>query len=292
MEIRSLADIELKDALGPVNRAAGGRTAPGMLPLVHTAAQLRERAALGVLDLKLSRALALGGGIAGACLVERVGERAHLDAFGVDPLAQQRGGGKALCEAVVAAAMAAGVRRLTAFGSDFDAQLLPILQAVGFERGREVARYSLSLGGPTQALIPEDIGEAAYDPATHQTVARVVPLAEALAVLEPVLAPQASFLQLPEVLRRLGPKLTAVVLQSPTGITAAAVADRERRQLLTLYGQTEAAAAQLAALLAARYGIHFIDALAIDDPVTAALTAAGFQRASLRAEFQKLLHAP
>jgi len=71
MEIRSLADVELKDALGPINRAAGGRTEPGMLPLVHTAAQLRERAALGVLDLKLSQALVLPGGIAGACLVER-----------------------------------------------------------------------------------------------------------------------------------------------------------------------------------------------------------------------------
>jgi N-acetylglutamate synthase-like GNAT family acetyltransferase len=289
MEIRSLVDIELKDALGPVNRAAGGRTEPGMLPLVHTAAQLRERAALGVLDLKLSQALVLPGGIAGACLVERVGERAHLDAFGVDPLALQRGGGRALCEAVVAAAGAAGVRRLTALSSDFDVQLLPILQLVGFERVREVARYTLSLRGPAQDLVPEDLGDAAYDPAGEKTAVRLVPLAEALAVLEPALPLAPPFLQLPERLRRLFPKLTAAVLHTPTGVMAAAVADRERRQLLALHGHSERAAAQLGALLAARYGISFLDALELDDPAMAALEAAGFQRASLRAEFQRIL---
>ena len=40
---------------------------------------------------------------------------------------------------------------------------------------------------------------------------------------------------------------------------------------------------------AARYGILSIDALPVDDPATAAVSAAGFQRASLRVEFQKTL---
>lgn len=286
MELRPVADVELKEVLGPINRAASGRTAPGMLPLVHSAAQLRERAALGVLDLKLSRALLLGGGIAGACLVERVGDQAHLDVLGVDPLAQQRGGGRALCEEVVAAAAAAGVRRLSAFCSDFDAQLLPILQAVGFARVREVARYTLAPGGPTQSLVPTELAAGA-EPKGAQA-AQAVPLAEALTFLSAAQAPEAPFGQQTEVLRRLSPKLTAVVLHTPAGIAAAAVADRERRQLLAVGGQ-EQAAAQLAALLAARYGILSIDALPVDDPATAAVSAAGFQRASLRVEFQKTL---
>jgi len=289
MELRPVAEVELKEVLGPINRAASGRTAPGMLPLVHSAAQLRERAALGVLDLKLSRALLLGGGIAGACLVERVGEQAHLDVLGVDPLAQQRGGGRALCEEVVAAATAAGVRQLTAFCSDFDAQLLPILQAVGFTRVREVARYTLAPGGPTQALVPSELAAGAYEPKSGQTLAQAVPLAEALAFLAAVQPPEPPFGQQTEVLRRLSPKLTAVVLHTPAGIAAAAVADRERRQLLALSGHGEHATAQLGALLAARYGILSIDALPVDDPATAAISAAGFQRASLRVELQKTL---
>jgi GNAT superfamily N-acetyltransferase len=289
MELRPVADVELKEVLGPINRAASGRTAPGMLPLVHTAAQLRERAALGVLDLKLSRALLLGGGIAGACLVERVGELGHLDVLGVDPLAQQRGAGRALCEEVVAAAAAAGVRRLTAFCSDFDAQLLPILQAVGFARLREVARYTLAPSGPLQGLVPAELETGSYDPHSAQTVAQAVPLAEALAFLATVQPPEPPFGQQTEVLRRLSPKLTAVVLHTPAGVVAAAVADRERRQLLAVGGNGEHAAAPLVALLAARYGILAIDALPVDDPATAAVSAAGLQRASLRVEFQKTL---
>lgn len=289
MELRSLADIELKDVLGPINRSAAGRTAPGMTPAVHTVAQLRERAALGVLDLKLSRALLIAGGIAGACLVERVGDRAHLEALGVDPLAQQRGGGRALCEEVVGGAATAGVRRLTALCADLDAQLLPILHAVGLVRLRDVARYVLSPSGPVQALIPEELAADGGDLAGLPSAAQLVPPAEALAVLGPNTPPAPSFLQQPEVLLRLSPKLTAAVLRSPAGITAAAVADRERRQLLSLWGQSEQAAAQLAALLSARYGIHYIDALPIDDPMTAAVSAAGFQRTSLRVELQKVL---
>lgn len=289
MELRSLADIELKDVLGPINRSAAGRTAPGMTPAVHTVAQLRERAALGVLDLKLSRALLIAGGIAGACLVERVGDRAHLEALGVDPLAQQRGGGRTLCEEVVAGAAAAGVRRLTALCADLDAQLLPILHAVGLVRLRDVARYVLSPSGPVQALIPEELAADDSDLAGRPSAAQLVPPAEALAVLGPKTPPAPSFLQQPEVLLRLSPKLTAAVLRSPAGITAAAVADRERRQLLSLWGQSEQAAAQLAALLSARYGIHYIDALPIEDPMTAAVSAAGFQRTSLRVELQKVL---
>ncbi len=289
MELRPVADVELKEVLGPINRAASGRTAPGMLPLLHSAAQLRERAALGVLDLKLSRALLLGGGIAGACLVERVGEQAHLDVLGVDPLAQQRGGGRALCEEVVAAAAAAGVRRLTAFCSDLDAQLLAILQAVGFVRVREVARYTLTPGGPTQALVPTELAAGAEVPRPAQTVAQAVPLAEALTFLAAAQAPEPLFGQQTEVLRRLSPKLTALLLHTPAGVAAAAVADRERRPLLAEGGQGEHAVAQLAALLAARYAILSVDALPVDDPATAAVSAAGFQRASLRVEFQKTL---
>ncbi len=289
MELRSLADIELKDVLGPINRSAAGRAAPLMPVAVHTVAQLRERAALGVLDLKLSRALLVAGGIAGACLVERVGDRAHIESLGVDPLAQQRGGGRALCEEVVASAAAAGVRRLTALCSDLDPQFLAIWHAAGFARVREVARHTLSSSGPVQALIPEELGADGGELPPLGAAAQLVPPAEALAVLALKTTPEMPFAQQPEVLRRLSPKLTAVVLRTPSGTTAAAVTDRERRQLLSLCGHSEREAAQLAALLAARYGVYQIDSLPIDDPMTAAVSAAGFQRASLRVELQKVL---
>ena len=61
-------------------------------------AQLRERAALGVLDLKLSRALLVAGGIAGACLVERVGDRAHIEESLGRYLGAATGGGRVLAK--------------------------------------------------------------------------------------------------------------------------------------------------------------------------------------------------
>jgi GNAT superfamily N-acetyltransferase len=287
MELKSLAEMELKDVLGPVN-AAVGRGAPGTFPQVYTVAQLRERAALGVLDLKLSRVVVIGGNVAGAALVDRVGERAHLLALGTEPLASQRGGGRTLCEAVIAAAGAAGVTRLTALCAELDAPLLTTLQAAGLQPRREVARYTLPPAGPTQALVPRDASETGGEPAGDEETGRPLPIAEALTLLAPHLPAEPPFQQEPAVLQRLSPKLTAVGLHTAGGVMAAAIADRERRQLLLVGGPSERAAAQLCALLAARYSIHHIEALPTADPATAAVAAAGFARVGLRVELQKV----
>lgn len=51
MELRQLAEVDLREAIGPINRAVTGH----YLPAVRTVSSVRERAQLGVLDLKLSR---------------------------------------------------------------------------------------------------------------------------------------------------------------------------------------------------------------------------------------------
>ena len=90
------------EALAPINRAARGE----FLPALRTAAQLRERASWGLLDLKLTglcQSGELGGRLA---WWERFGRRgiAYIEgapALAADPLAQQRGAVRALVEAVL-----------------------------------------------------------------------------------------------------------------------------------------------------------------------------------------------
>src|SRR4051812_29218568 len=129
MELKPLCEVDLRDAIGPINRAVTGH----YLPSVRTASQLRERAALGVLDLKLSRCAFIGRELVVTCLVERVDEHDYRAPSAVEPLAQQRGVGHALLEAACVAAEASSVRRFTAAVQDADAPSLATLRSAGFQ---------------------------------------------------------------------------------------------------------------------------------------------------------------
>jgi GNAT superfamily N-acetyltransferase len=281
-------DVDLREALAPVNRGHGGQQAGQFVPALRTAAQLRERAAAGVLDLKLSRACFIGGALLGTCLVERVGERAHLDAVSVEPLAQQRGAGRALVDAVFTAAAAAGVKRLSAYVSDFDGTLQAILQGAGASRLRTVVRHILS-GAPAPLPQPRDLEELPAPEDLAEACARTVPMSEALALLPGASdAGELLFSQEPEVLSRLSGRLRAHVYLEPRSKSPAAVVicERERKLLYTLSGAT-ASLASLLCLVAARHGIACLDALPDGHPAEASLAAAGFARAALRAEWVK-----
>jgi hypothetical protein len=285
-------EVELREALAPINRSQGGQLGqPGQLaPVLRTVAQLRDSAAAGVLDLKLSQACYLGGTLSGACLVERVEDSAQIAAIGVENLAQQRGAGRALIEAVCRAATAAGVKQLSILVSDFDSVLLSSLHPIGFARRREVARYTLS-GAPAPLLQPHDLGNDAVPDGMSGPYARAVPVAEVLPALRDGVAPeQLLFGQDPRVLLRLakGNRLSAYIIgQPPTGhFRAGAVFERERKLLHALGGDS-AQLPPLLCLLAARHGIVWLDALAEGHPAAGALTAAGFSRTALRIELCK-----
>lgn len=285
MDLRSLVDLDLREALAPINRGHGGLGR--FVPAMRTPAQLRERAAIGVLDLKLS-AVCYIGGLVGSCLVERLGEQAHIDAIGVEPLAQQRGAGRALIEAVTTAATASGVKRLSIFVSDFDSSLLSSLAALGFTRRRGVARYILS-GAPAPLAQPQDLGNGPAPENPSEAFAQAVPLAEVLPILRAgVDEDKLLFGQQDGILMRLQSRLTAYILTPASGgkPVAAAVFERDRK-LLHALGGDPGQLAHLLCLLASRHGIVCIEALVEGHPAQSALTTAGFLRASLGAELAK-----
>jgi GNAT superfamily N-acetyltransferase len=286
MDLKPLSEVELREALGPINRAVTGH----YLPSVRTVTQLRERAQVGVLDLKLSRCAYIGRELVGACLVERVDEWAHLDAIGVDPLAQQRGVGHALLEAACVAAEAMGVRKFTAEVSESDAAANATLHSAGFMKNREVSRWVLK-GPPAQQPLPQEVPAGATlepGPATPgQSLARQVELSETLNFL--ALHRQGrdpTFAGRPEVLERLKGRLTAMLLlhlESSDPVAGALVFERDRRQILALGGDPGHLAA-LIGLVLQRHGITHAESVPEGDPAVGALAAAGMTRVAVRAE--------
>lgn len=260
------------------------------MPALRTVAQLRERAAAGLLDLKLSRACVVGDSVAAACLVERIADEpiAHIEALATDSLAQQRGALRALIEAVQAAAAAAGATELSALASDMDSAQLSALAAAGFTRRQNVGRYTLS-GPPATRAIPVELAAGEASP-VGQPWLRAVTLAEAAGSL--VGAHGASPLygaRLP-VLSRLAGRFVALASyaarsddDSAASPSAVVVCDRDRKLLCALTGETEALAS-LICFAAARHGIAHIEALAESDPAVAAVSAAGFARVAVRVE--------
>jgi len=293
MDLRPLSEVELREALAPINRPTGIGQAGQLGKAVRTPAQLRERAAAQVLDLKLSRACFIGGGLCGAALVDRVGDHAHIDAVAIEPLAQQRGAGKAIFDSIATAAAAAGVKRLSFFGSDFDNVLPPILTQLGWSRGRNVARFALS-GPPTALPLPREVDADAASTSNGDgegPFARPLPLATALPVVnEGVAADKIHFAQQAEVLSRLcgQDKIVAYVSALPGEAQphAAVLYDRERKLILALAGDA-AHLAPLLCLLATRQGVTAVDALIEGHPAEAALATAGYQRAAVRVEWWK-----
>jgi GNAT superfamily N-acetyltransferase len=286
MDLRPLVEVDLREALGPVNRSQAGQGGL-FVPATRTAALLREWVSYGLLDLKLSRACFVGDALVASCLVERLLQRAHLEAIGVEPLAQQRGAGRALLEAVCSAAAAAGVREVSTFASDLDSPLLAILQALGFSRRRTVVRYTL-LGAPAPLPQPLELDASLPPDGLTEPTVRRLELAEVLPLLEAAARPPRLFAEQAGVLRLLSPKLTAFGLFLPSQPLpqAVAVCERERRLLVALGGESTQLA-PLLCLLAARHGIACLDALVDGDPTESALQAAGFARVALRAEWVK-----
>lgn len=285
MELRPLVDVDLREVLAPINRAARGE----FLPTLRTVAQLRERVALGVLDLKLSRACYVGGSLGATCLVEHLADEsvAHIDALASEPLAQQRGAVRAVVDAVQSAAALAGVSELTVFVSEMDSTLGAALQAAGFTRRQAVARYALA--GPPSALpLPVDV-DGVSEPPTSGTFVRAVSLPEALPMVSAVEPSRLLYAQRSTVLQKLAARLSVLQLYTvaETGGTAqpeaALVFDRERKSLCALGGET-AALASLIALAATRHGIAYLDAIAETHPAVSALQAAGYVRSAMRVE--------
>ncbi len=288
MDLKPLSEVDLREAIGPINRAVTGH----YLPSVRTASGLRERAALGLLDMKLSRCAFIGRDLVGACLVERVDERAHLDAIGVDPLAQQRGVGHAILESACVAAEATGVRRFTAEVPESDAASLATLQSAGFQPGRGIGRWALaSEAQPADLPLPDVVTGGGQT--QGQVFVRKVELGEALSFLYPadMATDDRPFSQQPEVLRRLASKLCALLMlqvEPHDPILGAVIIERDRHQLLALGGQVDRLA-PLVTLLLRRYGVTHADAIPEGDPMTPALVGSGMSRLALRQELLRIL---
>lgn len=291
MELRSLVDVDLREVLAPINRSARGE----FVPALRTAAGLRERAGQGVLDLGLSRACFVGGTLGGACLVDRLraddagavapSTGAQIDALAADSLAQQRGALRALIESVQTATADAGVEALRIIVSEMDSALLGLLAATGFVRRGGVERYTLS-GAPTALPLPTEVAAGTRPDATDSSPwVRPVAMADVAGLLGAGDEGALLFSQRPSVLARLSARLTVLGLSlaGDDRIVAAAVADRERKLLLSLAGQGDALSA-LVYLLCLRHGVQHVDAIQPDHPGVAALGAVGFQRTAVRIE--------
>ncbi len=283
MELRSLVEVELREALSPINRSARG----DFVPALRTVAQLRERVACGLLDLKLSRACVVAGHVAATCLVERLADEgsAYIDALSADSLAQQRGASRALVEAVQAATAGAGVSELSLLASDMDSALHSVLQAAGFVRRQSVGRYTLP-GPPSAQPIPA-VRLGAEEPPRGLPWIQAITLADAGVRLAALQTVSPLFPGRLAVLTRLAGRLSAFAYVPAGAAVAAAsavlVCDRERKLLCALAGEPDALTALLS-FAASRHGIAHLDALAESDPAVAALTAAGFSRTALRVE--------
>jgi len=284
MELRSLVDVELREALAPINRAARGE----FLPALRTAAQLRERASWGLLDLKLSRACVIGGSVAAACLVEHLADErvAHIEALAADPLAQQRGALRALVEAVLGAAKSAGVAELSVLAADMDSAQVGALQAAGFVRRQLVGRYTLS-GAPASRPLPVE-RHTGEPPPAGQPWLETLSVMEGQAILSSLGAAMGTFSSRRSVLARLAGRLMAVACFQPAASdsprpVAIVIGDRERKLVCALAGETEALTSLLC-FAAARFGLAHVEALAEEDGAAGALLAAGYSRTAVRVE--------
>jgi len=272
MERKSLAEVELREATFPLNRSAPSN----FLPALRTASQLRELATLGVLDQALSQVVILAGKVGGCCLVERVPSGGFLSALTCEPLAQQRGGGRVLLDAVITAARAAKLGQLTIEVSEADAAQESLLSSAGFARQHTLYRMALAQP-PNRSLLPTEATAISIDDAV--TFLKTAPTWHPAPSVEG------------EVLRKLAPRLTALALVSDGQSRAALVLDKERKLILTLAGEA-AALASLVVFAAVHHGVAFVDSLRSEDPAVDALQAAGFVRLSIRTAFSLLLGTP
>ncbi len=284
MECKSLAEVELRDATYPLNRSVPSN----FLPALRTAAQLRELVALSVIDPSLSKVIVLSGKVVGCCLVERASDGATLSALGIEPLAQQRGGGRVLLDAVTTAARAAKLHWLSVESSAADASQQALLLSAGFAVQGSRCRMALTQP-PNRSLLPSN-GDGSSDSATTKALVTTGTIDAALTFLssqsdwQP--APSAS----PSVLRKLASRLMAFFWEEASAPQAVLVIDKERKLIVTLAGQMAAMAA-LGVYVAAYHGVAFADSLPADSPEVSALSLSGFATVALRSELRLSLSA-
>jgi hypothetical protein len=284
MECKSLAEVELRDATYPLNRSVPSN----FLPTLRTAAQLRELVALSVIDPSLSKVIVLSGKVVGCCLVERASDGASLSALGIEPLAQQRGGGRVLLDAVTTAARAAKLHWLSIESSAADASQQALLLSAGFAVQGSRCRMALTQP-PNRSLLPSN-GDGSSDSATTEALVTTGTIDAALTFLssqsdwQP--APSAS----PSVLRKLASRLMAFFWEGASAPQAVLVIDKERKLIVTLAGQMAAMAA-LGVYVAAYHGVAFADSLPADSPEVSALSLSGFATVALRSELRLSLSA-
>ncbi len=151
MQVQSLAEIELRDAIQPLNRSAPSNFGPAL----RTPALIRELVALGVVDASLSKVLVLSGKVLGGCLVERVPGGGLMSALSIEPLAQQRGGGRALLEEVIKAARTAQLAQLRIEVSEGDTANESLIGALHFVRVETLHRLALQKA-PNRSLFPTE----------------------------------------------------------------------------------------------------------------------------------------
>lgn len=284
MECKSLAEVELRDATYPLNRSVPSN----FLPALHTAAQLRELVALSVIDPSLSKVIVLSGKVVGGCLVERASDGAVLSALGIEPLAQQRGGGRVLLDGVTTAARAAKLLWLSIESSAADASQQALLLSAGFAVLGSRCRMALTQP-PNRSLLPSN-GDGSSDSATTEALVTTGTIDAALTFLssqpdwQP--APSAS----PSVLRKLASRVTAFFWGGASAPQAVLVIDKERKLIVTLAGQLDALAA-LGVYAAAYHGVTFADSLPADGAQLGALSLSGFTMVALRSELRLSLSA-
>lgn len=273
MELKSLADVELRDATFPLSRSAPSN----FLPALRTPVILRELVALGVLNAGLSKVIVQGGRVVGCCLVEQGAGGAYVSALGTDSLSQQRGGARALLDAVIAAAQSAKLDTLSIEVSEADAGPQGLYQAVGFVPQRSRSRMAL-LGAPNRSLLPESLETGGPEGRIAQ-----IPVADALAFLQSHGPTHPGAAVHPAVLGKLAKRLSAAAYQVGTETQAVVVVDKDRKLLTGLAG-TPAHLPALAVYAAARLSAAYADSLSEDDPALDALSKAGFVRIAVRTE--------
>lgn len=273
MQLQSLAEIELRDAVQPLNRSAPSN----FVPALRSPALCRELLALGVIDPALSKVVLLSGKVLGCCLVERFAAGALLSALSVEPLLQQRGGGRVLLEAVIQAARAARIGQLRIEVSEGDASSL--LTALHFVRQETLHRLAL-LQPPSRSLFPTE----QFDQVTEIAVEEAIVALTAQPTWQPTPSAQ------PELLRKLSKRLSAFRLGSDDR-SATLLLDKERKLIWTLGGDSSLLA-QLVVYAAAKHGAAFVDSLRDEDPAIEALCEAGFTKLAVRAAYVLSLESP
>lgn len=272
MQVQSLAEIELRDAIQPLNRSAPSNFGPAL----RTPALIRELVALGVIDASLSKVLVLSGKVLGGCLVERVPGGGLLSALSIEPLAQQRGGGRALLEEVIKAARTAQLAQLRIEVSEGDTAHESLIGALHFVRVETLHRLALQKA-PNRSLFPTE----EFDLVTEVSIEEAISLLSAQTTWQP--APSAR----PDMVRKLTKRLSALTLvQSDRRATL--IFDKERKLIWTLGGDSTRMA-QLAVCVAAKHGAAFVDSLRDEDPAISALVEAGFTKLAVRAAHQLTL---